>query len=121
MPCAALQTAGLLLGWVRDRQPKFHEDRDNLLRSVRSLFFAGHRERTDALFQTRRLVIGLQSSKQYVICLYKCIVGMVASGAAVLAADRQGEQDVVGRLVTTFFSLALRVALHFTYRLVAET
>jgi hypothetical protein len=37
-------------------------------------------------------------------------------------ADRRGDQDVVGsHLVTTFFSLRLRVAQHFTYRLGAET
>jgi hypothetical protein len=37
-------------------------------------------------------------------------------------ADRRGDQDVVGSdLVTTFFSLRLRVAQHFTYTLGAET
>jgi len=36
-------------------------------------------------------------------------------------ADRRGDQDVVGsHLVTTFFSLRLRVAQHFTYWLGAE-
>jgi hypothetical protein len=37
-------------------------------------------------------------------------------------ADRRGDQDVVGsHLVTTFFSLMLRVAQHFTHRLAAES
>lgn len=37
-------------------------------------------------------------------------------------ADRRSDQDVVGsHLVPTFFSLRLRVAQHFTYRLAAET
>jgi hypothetical protein len=37
-------------------------------------------------------------------------------------ADRRGDQDVAGsHLVPTFFSLRVRVAQHFTYRLAAQT
>jgi hypothetical protein len=41
---------------------------------------------------------------------------------SMVPADRRADQNIVGsHLPTTFFSLRLRVAQHFTYRLVAES
>jgi hypothetical protein len=51
-------------------------------------------------------------------------IGFVGAepAASRFPADRRGDQDVVGsHLITTLFSLRLRVAQHFTHRLAAET